>query len=133
MSQSRQETLELRSAAHPSQPNTAFPRSRRLLEANQYNRTFAKGKRIKGREMTLVAAANGLLHARLGLAVSKRALPKAHERNRVKRLVRESFRVHTDLPAVDCVFMARSGLSRMSNSELAQCLEKLWRQIRKSF
>ena len=133
MGQDRQEASGWGATDRRFQPDATFPRSRRLLEAAQYNRVFTQGKRIKDRQMTLVVAANELPHARLGLAISKKALAKAHERNRVKRLVRESFRVHTDLPAMDCIFMARSGVSRMSNSELFQCLEQLWRRTRKLF
>ena len=42
--------------------------------------------------------------ARLGLVVSKRALPRAHERNRARRVLRETFRRHrADLPPMDIV------------------------------
>lgn len=42
--------------------------------------------------------------ARLGLVVGKRALPRAHERNRAKRVLRDAFRRRrADLPAMDIV------------------------------
>ena len=41
--------------------------------------------------------------ARLGLIVSKRMLPRAVDRNRAKRVIRESFRHAVELPAMDIV------------------------------
>jgi ribonuclease P protein component len=42
--------------------------------------------------------------ARLGLVVGKRALPRAHERNRARRVLRETFRRRrSTLPAVDII------------------------------
>jgi ribonuclease P protein component len=42
--------------------------------------------------------------ARLGLVVGKRALPRAHERNRAKRVLRDTFRrQRVTLPAMDIV------------------------------
>ncbi len=42
--------------------------------------------------------------ARMGLVVGRRALPRAHERNRAKRVLREAFRRRrAALPAMDIV------------------------------
>ena len=47
---------------------------------------------------------NSLGHARLGMIIAKRLLPHAVDRNRVKRCVRETFRLQrVDLPACDFV------------------------------
>lgn len=75
---------------------------------------------------TVIASPNGLGHPRLGLSVGVRAAGSAVNRNRVKRVVRERFRVsQQELPAVDIVFNARQGAGRASRAELAASIAAL--------
>ena len=105
-----------------------FPRILRLVRAVHYHRTFNQGIRFNRKYLILVMATNELSYARLGLAIPKRNVAKAYERNRVKRLIRESFRVRKNLPKADFVFMARFGIERISNAELLRQINELWRQ-----
>jgi ribonuclease P protein component len=67
---------------------------------------------------------------RLGLSVAARIIGNAVRRNRVKRLVRESFRQHQhELPAVDIVVNARSGARDADNAAIIRSLEKHWRAV----
>ncbi len=69
--------------------------------------------------------------ARLGLAVGKKQVPGAVARNRIKRLVRESFRHHsTALEGFDVVVLCRSSC-RASNEELRRSLAKHWQRLAK--
>lgn len=71
--------------------------------------------------------------ARLGVAVSRRVSKRAVERNRIRRQVRESFRLNRlHLPARDYVVVARSAAADASNPQLRQALEALWRQAAQS-
>lgn len=68
---------------------------------------------------------------RLGLVVAKKNIRKANQRNRVKRIIRESFR-HTRermLPH-DCVVLVRPGAGELSNSSLFAELDELWSKAR---
>lgn len=68
--------------------------------------------------------------ARLGLAISVRAAGGAVARNRVKRLVRESFRAERErLPAVDIVVMARPGIGAQDNARVRASLSRHWERI----
>lgn len=76
--------------------------------------------------------------ARLGLVVAKKHLKRAVDRNRFKRLVRESFRAHQQqLEGLDVVVLARSGALRSihnSNSDtdsVTELLNKAWRYIQR--
>ena len=73
-----------------------FPHSRRLVHSRQFQNVYRhrKAKRVRGRIVACVWAPNGQSVARLGLAVSKRALRRSSARNTFKRLVREHFRLH---------------------------------------
>jgi ribonuclease P protein component len=73
---------------------------------------------------------NGLGHARLGLAISKRVSKRAVERNRIKRLLRESFRrARHQLPPMDLLVMAREQAAGLCGPELLAEIEALWRRL----
>ncbi len=111
-----------------------FPRNVRLTRGVEFQRVFQQGKRLHANGVNARAAANSMGFPRLGMAIAKKALRRAHERNRIKRLVRESFRHHqANLPAVDIVVMCRHDVLTMSNAELFQQLEGLWLRLHKLY
>ena len=67
--------------------------------------------------------------ARLGLIISKKAAPKAVDRNRIKRLVRESFRQQQSLKSADYVVMAKPSVKQLTNQQVFECLQHLWQRI----
>ena len=72
--------------------------------------------------------------ARLGLIVSRKAAPRAVDRNRCKRLAREAFRaVRTRLPAVDIVFQQKNDLRKMDNAVIRAELNRLLRDVAARF
>lgn len=80
--------------------------------------------------LTLIARRNGLEHARLGLVVGKRVDKRAVTRNRVKRLVRESFRQHQqELVGLDIVVLGRAGASHLDNPALLESLAAHWQRV----
>jgi len=65
--------------------------------------------------------------ARLGLAVAARVAGNAVSRNRIRRIVRESFRLcHHELPPVDIVVSARSGARSAASSALRADIDRLF-------
>ena len=80
--------------------------------------------------MTVLAASNSRHAPRLGLVISRKAAGSAVKRNRIKRQVRESFRnSQQQLGNLDIVVIARAGIARQANRELAQALEKIWKRL----
>jgi len=79
---------------------------------------------------TVFAAPNALDHARLGLAVSRRAAPTAVARNRIKRQARESFRFHqAALAGLDVVVVAQPPATAATPATLRGALEQLWEKV----
>lgn len=107
-----------------------FSRGLRLVDGKQFSAVFEHKRRLHGAHFNIHVAPNGLCHARIGLAVSRRVSKKAVERNRVKRIIRESFRHHQhQLGAVDYVVIAKVGAAEpaaVPNRALRSELDDSW-------
>ena len=68
-----------------------FSKSKRLLKKEDYDSVFSQSKKLSTQEFIILYCNNTIGHARLGLAIAKKNIPKAHDRNRLKRLLRETF------------------------------------------
>jgi len=110
----------------------AFTKTQRLLKKTEYDHVFEQAKKIVTTEFVLLFRENKLGHARLGLALSKKMIAKAHDRNRIKRVLREGFR-QTQLPAVDMIFLARHGVAKETNLTINCRLGKTWEKLTSCF
>lgn len=87
------------SQPQPLRPRLTFPRSRRLSGRLAFAAVFDDRLREHRGPLTFFARANSLDHNRLGLSVGRR-VGSAVVRNRIKRRLREAFRLQqVDLPA----------------------------------
>jgi ribonuclease P protein component len=81
---------------------------------------------------TVLYRSNGSDKPRLGLAISKKNCRLATGRNRLKRIVRESFRQHRDeLDGLDFVVLNQPIAARADNKALFDSLEQHWQRCRK--
>lgn len=70
---------------------------------------------------------NQLAHPRLGLAISKKSARRAVDRARLKRIVRESFRVNRNrLGGWDIVVLCAPGATNLPNERLFATLASAW-------
>ncbi len=110
--------------------NNCFPKHYRLITAGDYKQVFNAPKRVSTPELLFLFCKSDQATSRLGLAVAKKQLPLAVDRNRIKRLIRESFREQrSQLSSVDIVVLARKNLLKMDNTLIRQQLDKLWDQV----
>jgi ribonuclease P protein component len=108
-----------------------LPRERRLTSRGEFDRVHRQGSRSSDEFFVLIARPNGLAHARLGMAVGVRAAGNAVCRNRLKRLIRESFRSHqSELPPLDLVVNARPAAAKASSRQISASLSVHWRKVR---
>lgn len=117
----------------PTLSRSDFTRSKRLLNASQFQNVF-DGTRYKvgHAHLLLLATPNSLDHPRLGLVVAKKNVRFAVARNRVKRAARESFRLNQEkLAGVDIICMARRGIADLDNATLNKLMAESFQRLAK--
>ena len=111
----------------------SFRKDQRLPDRAAYDRVFRKARRSRDKCFTVLARRSQHEHGRLGLAIAKKHCRKASARNRLKRIVRESFRHHqADLQGIDLVVMNQPAAALATSRELNSSLEKHWRNAVKA-
>jgi ribonuclease P protein component len=107
-----------------------FPRRARMAGQQAFASVFAQPAKSSDRYFTVLARSNGLAYPRLGLAISRKVARSAVARNRIKRIVRESFRRHqSQLGGLDWVVMGRAGLTEQENVILFASLQRHWQRL----
>jgi len=93
----------------------SFPKRERILKRKDFVNLNRLGKRHQTRHFTIILKQNRLGITRLGITASKKT-GNSVQRNRVKRLVREFFRLHkTHFPlGYDVIIVARKGASDLN-------------------
>ena len=108
----------------------SFSRSSRLTHADDYRHVFAKNLRVSDDCFTLLVGKQRGQRPRIGFAIAKKQIRRAVDRNRLKRLIRESFRHHQhELPALDTVVMVRQRILKLNNQQIFSRLDKHWQKI----
>ena len=108
----------------------SFALNQRIRKRIDFQCVFRKKRRLYSPYYIIYYHTNTLKHSRMGVIVSKRSVSHAVQRSRVKRMVREVFRLQqAQLGAVDVVLVARKKASVAKKEELKQCLEQLFAKL----
>ena len=108
-------------------------RENRLLNADAFGRVFKKATRSRDKWFTVLARKNDLDIARLGLAISKKHCRQATGRNRIKRIVRKSFRRHqADINGLDVVVINQPQAAKASNRQLFDSMAAHWQKCQEA-
>ena len=107
-------------------PRQDLPRECRIVSRAEYDAVYREAKRRSSRQFTLFVRPNGLPISRFGWSI-KKALGNAVKRNRIRRRLREIFRLHRREIAVgwDIVVHPRTTVATAEFSALAQEMLKL--------
>jgi ribonuclease P protein component len=109
----------------------AFGKSMRLLSSNDFQNVFNDAPlRTSHQHFLLLARRNQLNVPRLGLVIAKKHIRLAVDRNRMKRLIRETFRVkQQQLIGIDVIVLARKGMNDVANTALIEQLNGQWQRL----
>ncbi|BGI51243.1 MAG: ribonuclease P protein component [Arsenophonus endosymbiont of Ceratovacuna japonica] len=104
-----------------------FSKKLKLLTTKHFNRVFKRQLRISYSKIIIFGCMNKLGYPRIGFNIAKKNVKLAHERNRIKRLIREYFRLHQhELPSMDFIILVRKGIDNLNNKKITEILCKLW-------
>ncbi len=103
----------------------SFPKSKRLLKREEFDRTFDRGSVFKNEDIVVYCAEGTTEETRLGIVVGS-YVDTAVQRNRLKRVIRAGFRrVQAHLPeGYDLIVIPRN-VSSLSSSDVRTGLRKL--------
>ncbi|MCI2948438.1 ribonuclease P protein component [Staphylococcus caledonicus] len=95
----------------------------RIKKNSDFQTIYKKGESVANRQFVVYTYNSNNEHFRLGISVSKK-LGNAVTRNKIKRAIRENFKVHKqDIIARDIVVIARHPAKNMTTLEIQGSLE----------
>lgn len=98
-----------------------FSRARRIRSRNDFQYIYEHGQLYKDELFRIFYVRKSPMEpGRVGLSISKK-LGKAHVRNRIKRVLRETFRLHPELTAgLDLIVQPSPTVLALSNAQISQ-------------
>lgn len=106
-----------------------FPKNRRLLKRSEFQKALGSRAKVVTPYMVVLGIESGDENSRMGLIVSRK-VGIAVVRNKVKRLLRESFRMQPGLAkSVDFVVIARKAAAGADYDSMSRSLEQSLRSL----
>lgn len=114
--------------------NTKFGKSEKLKQRSQIKELFSQGKTIKQFPVKLVYLPQDACKAhKVGVSVPKRNFKRAVDRNQLKRILREAYRLNKDLlsntPQPYTMMLIYSGKEKRDFQQISSCIQKLMRKL----
>ncbi|VAX76195.1 ribonuclease P protein component [Buchnera aphidicola] len=111
-----------------------FKKKLRLFTCASLNSIYNKKYLINTKEFTVLLYSRGLNFPRLGVSISKKNIKKSHNRNRIKRLIKESFRLFQhDLICMDFFFILKKNIHKLNNKIIFCLLQNFWYLVNKKY
>ena len=111
----------------------AYTHRDRLKNASQFTRVFDQATKSSSEFFTILSRENTTGQPRLGVIVAKRHAKRAVDRNIIKRIIRESFRLaKTSLPTNDFIVILKRPINTSNQPKFKHKLrlqmQSLWEQ-----
>lgn len=109
-----------------STPSLVFTREHRLMTSREFTQVFSAQSKFmfKTKHFKCQAVKSTAKFPRLGLTIQKRLVKRAHDRNRLKRLLRETFRHYVpQMPNYDFIFLVNSYQPSQTNEEIVASIK----------
>jgi len=118
-----------------SSSKAAFTSTYKLIKAIEFKRVFKKPVVSSDQFFKILARLNQEENSRLGMAVSRQVDKRAVGRNRIKRVVRESFRHRYSAENVhlDIVVLPKRVTATICNKRLFRSLQGHWSRLENQF
>jgi ribonuclease P protein component len=110
--------------------NYRFGSALRLTDKTSIQTVFQKGKKLKSKDLSLFFCPNLLTHPRICISVSKKQVSNAHDRNNIKRIVRESFRLNqNNINPLDMVIVIYKSILLLDRKETRSLIDAQWQKL----
>ena len=101
-----------------------------MRRKSDFDAAYARGQRLGNGFFAVTVYSRDQDGPRIGLAVASRTAGGSVQRNRIRRVIRESFRLHQhELPAADLVVSARARARGATGAEMHAALAALWKKV----
>jgi len=106
-----------------------FRSCNRLKRPEEFKLVFSSKQRSSDKFFLVLSRKNDSNHARLGLAVPKKHIPRSVDRNKLKRIIRESFRLRQKLLEGKDVVVVVKGAVEIKSKPIQSGLAKHWQKV----
>jgi ribonuclease P protein component len=107
--------------------NYFFKKKSKLLKSTNFQYVFSNPCNKNTFHINILGRSNLLGHPRLGLSISRKNIKHAYRRNKIKRLIRETFRLlQHRLISMDFVVIAKKNIVYLNNKKIVNILEYIW-------
>ena len=107
--------------------NNSFSYRERLHSARQYQRVFKQANKSSSESLIMLFRKNNVGFPRIGIVAAKRKLKRAVDRNTVKRVIRDSFRLNkSKLPSYDFIIILKKPIQTIRSDKLRKEITAFW-------
>ncbi|MGB6976687.1 MAG: ribonuclease P protein component [Gammaproteobacteria bacterium] len=109
--------------------SNTYPWKLRLLTPQDFQTVYRNARRVTCHKSVILVKINGQNHPRLGISLPKKVVPIAVQRNRIKRVIRESFRLQQNsLKGLDIIVVVKQKIE-LADSNFKMSLTEQWKKL----